>query len=95
MTFDPGAPTNRTRVSIDTGPDQPELDAIACVRVTRCVAVDTDGHSVSFDPLSPARRSAATIDGDETLIGVSCPTMRRCTAIDDRGLEVTFSPPSL
>jgi hypothetical protein len=72
----------------------PGLDALSCPSAAECVAVDSVGREVSFDPSVPANWSAHAIDASRALVGVSCPAVSQCTAVDGSGTAVTFDPGS-
>jgi hypothetical protein len=89
------APVWSAPTFLDTGielADNPGLTGIACPAASECVAVDSDGHEVVFDPADPGGWSAYAIDGSYPLTGVSCASASQCVAVDHRGAEITFDP---
>lgn len=78
-------------VFLDAGADSGLVD-LACPTATQCVAVDSDGREVSFDPARPGAWSAYTIDGTRALTGVACPAATQCVAVDGQGAAITFDP---
>lgn len=81
------APSFLNAAYVDSG-----LVDLACPISTQCVAVDSVGREVAFDPADPGAWSAYAIDGRHALTGVSCPAASRCVAVDGRGNEITFDP---
>ena len=78
-------------VFLDAGTDSGLVD-LACPTSTLCVAVDSAGREVSFDPADPSAWSAYAIDGTRALTGVACPAASECVAGDGRGAAITFDP---
>ncbi len=76
---------------LDAGADSGLVD-LACPTSTLCVAVDSHGREVSFDPADPGAWSAYAIDGTRALTGVSCPAASECVAVDGQGAAITFDP---
>jgi hypothetical protein len=93
ITFNPLTGKTIASASIDAsvGLDAPsgdsdnELNAISCPGAKLCVAVDTRGAAVSFNPRSKRKVKPTMIDPGEFLTSVSCPTTKRCVAVDDAG----------
>ncbi|MGH2876439.1 MAG: hypothetical protein ACRDLV_09325, partial [Solirubrobacteraceae bacterium] len=75
-------------VSVDDG----QLNAIACPSTSECVAVDSSGQEVTFDPAAPAHATVATVDSGRALSALSCPSASQCIAVDGSGNSVTFHP---
>jgi hypothetical protein len=69
-----------------------DLTAIACPSASECVAVDSTGEEVTFDPSAPGTPTPATIDAGTGLVMLACPSTSQCTAIDGNGQQVTFDP---
>jgi hypothetical protein len=67
------------------------LSAIACPEPTQCTAV-SPGQEVTFDPLTGALSTRATLQSDGSLTAAACPTVSQCTAVGADGLELTFDP---
>jgi hypothetical protein len=66
---------------------------IACPAAGECVATDTDGYGVSYDPLTATFiKRRIKVEKGEALTGVACSSRSQCTAIDDDGMEITFQP---
>ena len=76
---------------LDAGADSGLVD-LACPTLTQCVAVDSSGREVMFDPAAPSAWSAYTIDGTRALVAVSCPGASQCVAVDGQGDAITFDP---
>ena len=74
--------------SVDVGN---ALSGVACPSSSVCVAVDSIGHEVMFDPASPGGATSAPIDSGVALTGVACWLTSACAAIGD-GDEVDFDP---
>lgn len=68
------------------------LTGVSCPSATECVAVDDSGQQVLFNPKSPGKSRATTIDPGYQLIAVSCPITSQCSAVDNSGRELTFNP---
>jgi len=68
------------------------LTAIACTNVTECVAVDTSGRVLTFNPAAPQEATPITLDPGGTLAGLACPSFTQCTTVDAYGRELTFNP---
>jgi hypothetical protein len=75
--------------SVDVGN---ALSGVACPSGSVCVAVDSTGHEVTFDPASPGGATSASIDGGVALTGVACWLTSACSAIGDNGDEIDFDP---
>jgi hypothetical protein len=69
-----------------------ELDAVRCPISARCVAVDTLGNEVTFNPGTGRRSALRAIDPGGSLVGLSCPTVTMCMAVDSAGHEVAGDP---
>ncbi|MDE3134143.1 MAG: hypothetical protein KGL15_08770 [Acidobacteriota bacterium] len=78
-------------VFLDAGADAGLVD-LACPTATQCVAVDSHGREVSFDPAAASAWSAYAIDGTRALTGVACPAASQCVAVDGQGAAITFDP---
>ncbi|MFZ0386291.1 MAG: hypothetical protein WAL22_11530 [Solirubrobacteraceae bacterium] len=93
ITFQPrtGRQITATRIDASVGLDAPsgdsdnELDDISCPRVTICVAVDSRGDAVAFNPRSKHSVKPTATDAGQTLTSISCPTVNRCVAVDANG----------
>ncbi len=76
------------RVGLDapSGDSDNELDGIACRGTRSCVAVDTLGDVVSFDPASRHGATVREVDTVAGLTAVACPTRGLCvlTGADGR-----------
>jgi hypothetical protein len=70
------------------------LNALSCPSDKECVAVDSHGSELVFDPQLPISPGPMKVDGGQVLGGVSCPAATQCTAVDRNGDEVTFNPGS-
>ena len=75
--------------SVDTGNS---LGGVACPSAAVCVAVDSIGQEVRFDPASPGTATSAPIDGGVDLTSVACWLTSACAAIGNNGDEVSFDP---
>jgi hypothetical protein len=94
VTFNPVArtrgplrPVFRTGVGIDN-----ELDAVACKGTRLCVAVDTLGNAVRFDPRGHGPGSLKAIDKGRSLSSVACPSTTECLSTDSAGRVVVGNP---
>jgi hypothetical protein len=93
ITFQPltGKQITATSVDASVGLDAPsgdsddELDDISCPSVTICVAVDTRGDAVAFNPRSKHSVKPTIVDAGQILTSISCPTAHRCVAVDAGG----------
>ena len=104
VTFDPTAPGNRTRATIDpSAAGQPA--GVACPSTSQCTVVGFNGAGsveVTFNPAEPGSPTPTTIGPGDNLTlydssaVVACPSTRQCTAIGSNfslgGQEVTFDP---
>jgi len=79
------------------------LSGVACPAIGECVAVDTAGHEVTFNPMSPGTHPLVKVDHAPCrpvnrysceLTSVTCPSATQCTAVDIGGRAVTFDPAS-
>jgi Bacterial Ig-like domain (group 3)/Putative Ig domain len=75
--------------SVDVGS---ALSGVACPSGSVCVAVDSTGHEVTFDPASPSGATPAPIDSGVELTGVACWLTSACAAIGDDDDEIDFDP---
>jgi hypothetical protein len=97
ITFRPltGKRVARARIDAKVGLDAPsggssnELDGLACVSSTRCVAIDTLGDAVSFDPRTGHAVTPRVIDASHALTAIACPLAGACVATDDAGRLLT------
>jgi hypothetical protein len=104
ITFQPltGKVITTTAIDASVGLDAPsggsddELDDVSCPGATLCVAVDTRGAAVAFNPRSKHSVKPTLIDTGHELTSVSCPTTKRCLAVDGSGraLAGTAKPSS-
>jgi hypothetical protein len=93
ITFQPrtGKQITATRIDASVGLDAPsgdsddELDDISCPSATICVAIDTRGDAVAFDPRSKHSVKPTIADAGQVLTSISCPTAHRCVAVDTAG----------
>jgi hypothetical protein len=75
-----------------SGDSNDELDGIACPSIRRCVAVDTLGNAVVFNPTSRRSLKAKLIDPGESLSAVACPGEGECVAVDSGGRALVGDP---
>jgi hypothetical protein len=100
ITFDPltGRRLRSAKIDSPVGLDAPsgdsdnELDAIACRGTTRCVAVDTLGNVISFDPRARHGARLRAIDPGRALTTVACPSRTVCVLGDSAGRIWTGAP---
>jgi hypothetical protein len=93
ITFQPltGRRITTTAIDASVGLDAPsgdsddELDDVSCPSVRLCVAIDSRGAAVAFDPRSPHSVKPTLIDTGNVLTSISCPTTHRCVAVDGSG----------
>jgi hypothetical protein len=76
----------------NAAPPERSLHGVACLSTSECVAVDSQGRELTFNPGSPGTPQPVTIDHGEVLLAVACPSASQCTAVDLGGNEVTFDP---
>ena len=93
VTFNPAAPKNVHRATIDSG--GASLAAVACPSTTQCTGVDSNGRELTFNPAAPASPTSAIVDPigqtGNTINGLACPSTTQCTAVDSRNVA-TFDP---
>lgn len=100
ISFDPltGRRLLRVKVDASVGRDAPsgdsdhELDGITCLSTRSCVAVDTLGDVVSFDPGSAHGATVRRVDTGAGLTAVGCPTSGLCVLTGADGRVFTGSP---
>jgi hypothetical protein len=93
ITFQPLTGKKIASASIDasvgldapSGDSDDELDAISCPGKQLCVAVDTRGAAVAFNPQSKKKVKPTLIDPGHALTSISCPSTQRCVAVDAAG----------
>jgi hypothetical protein len=93
ITFDPLTGHRLLSVKIDkpvgldaaSGDSDNELDGIACRGTRLCVAVDTLGNEVSFDPHSRRGGHLHAVAAGSALTSVACPTSGLCVLGDSSG----------
>jgi hypothetical protein len=68
-----------------SGDSTDELDAVSCVSVTRCVAVDTLGNVITFNPRATHGSVLRTLDPGHALTSVSCHGATMCVTVDSAG----------
>ncbi len=76
------------------GPDYGEgLVSVRCPSRSECVAIDSFGHGVTYNPESGRTlRKSIRINGNERLTALACPSISQCTALDDDGAQISFNP---
>ena len=76
-----------TKVGLDapSGDSDNELDGVACRGTTTCVAVDTLGNVVSFNPRARHGAHLHAIDPGSALTAVACPSRGLCLLGDSSG----------
>jgi hypothetical protein len=93
LSFQPltGKPIARAKIDAPVGLDAPsgdsndELDGIACPTTKLCVAIDTLGNVVRFNPRSKHKATPKPVDAGHSLTGIACPTSSECIAVDSAG----------
>jgi hypothetical protein len=93
ITFQPLTGKRLARATIDakvgldaaSGGSDNELDGLACISSTRCVATDTLGDAVTFNPRSDRSATPKVIDAGYSLTAIACATGGACVAADDAG----------
>jgi hypothetical protein len=93
VTFDPAEPDPPTPGALDTNP----LVGLACPGVNQCVAIDSKGSEVSFNPQNLSNPSLKKIQLNSSsaangLDAVACSSIAQCTVIDASGNFYTFDP---
>jgi len=94
LSFDPERPRASNKVLTL---DQYDLAAIACPSARQCTSVgQIEGVEVSFDPVTGAIISRATVDPglDPGVYDLACPSREQCTLIDGVARAITFDPRS-
>ena len=100
VTFNPLSPGHPQPIAIDsgdTGQDEGnELSygqaPLSCPSTQQCTAVNYAGQEVTFNPLSPGKPTAVSVDSGARLRLLSCPSTEQCTAADTQGHVVSFDP---
>jgi hypothetical protein len=103
ITFDPltGRRLFAWRIDHRVGLDLPsilydhELDGISCHSTASCVAVDTQGYEVSFDPRSRRGVSLHKVDDVDGLTVADCPARGLCVLTSADGRVFTGQPGGL
>jgi hypothetical protein len=102
-TFDPTAAATSQNEEVLYHPDncpivghfQPgPVPTVACPSGSHCVAVDSVGHAIPFDPNATATPTAYVIDSGNSLNAVACPTAPECVAVDGTGHALSFNSTS-
>jgi hypothetical protein len=69
------------------------LTAVRCPTAKECVAVDDDGHAITYDPANGhIVRGRISVQRGRTLTALACPGRTQCTATDDDGHAISFDP---
>jgi len=68
------------------------FSSVACPTTARCVAVDTFGREVTYDPTAPADTAPYVLDSGQSYAAVACPGTAECVAVTTGGRVVTFDP---
>ena len=66
--------------------------AVRCRGAGECVAIDSDGMAVSYDPATGHVDRRIDVQKGRTLTALACPTRTRCTATDNEGTAISFDP---
>ncbi len=83
---------NRVGLDAPSGDSDNELDAIACRGTAVCVAADTLGNVISFNPRSRHDAHLHAIDAGTALTSVACPSLGLCVLGDSSGRVWTGGP---
>ena len=86
---------HRVGLDLPSIPYDHELDGISCHSTTSCVAVDTRGDEVSFDPRSRRGVSLHRLDDFAGLTAADCPARRLCVLTGADGRVFTGRPGGL
>jgi hypothetical protein len=66
---------------------------MSCISTTQCIAFDTKGVAVLFDPHQPSNTTSTQFDRGQEIIASDCESTSECTVIDAAGGELTSPPP--
>ena len=75
-----------------SGDSDNELDAVACTSAKICIAVDTLGNAVTFNPRSRHSATPTAIDPGHALLAIACPSSKECVAVDSAGRALQGAP---
>ena len=81
----PSTPAQRTTATLSAS--QPA--ALSCPTATYCVAVDTTGTALEFDPHATRPTAAHSIATGVQAVGLNCPSVGRCVVVDLAGTAFT------
>jgi hypothetical protein len=84
FSWSPAAPVDQSSGS--------PLAGVACPSGTECVAVDSEGREVTFNPASPGSPAATLLERGDAVNAVACPSSTECVAVDGGGREMAFNP---
>jgi hypothetical protein len=88
-----GLAAGRTSAAL---PGHGAIDGVACPSVSECVAVDTGGDAVTFNPQAPDGATLLPGVPPGALHGVTCPSATQCSAVGPgqggNGEAITFDP---
>ena len=65
------------------------MNGVACPTATQCIAVDSNGQQVTFNPASPGTPTPTSIDPNSILNAIACVSAEECTAVDQTGHETS------
>ena len=61
------------------------MTGLWCFTIHKCLATDTTGGALTFNPISPGHPARILVPHGPSLTGVACTPAGRCVAIDDGG----------
>lgn len=90
VAFNPSSPQKPSVHRVSYNPPT----ALACPSRTECVAFDSSGAEITFNPTDPGTLPSSPNRQSirPPSLGVACPSATQCIAVNDEGQEVTFDP---
>lgn len=76
----------------EIGPSQYSMDGVTCVGTRLCVATDSRGDVVHFDPRAHGPGRVVSVDPGGMLTAIACSSSRQCTVGDEHGRVFTGDP---
>jgi hypothetical protein len=85
---------NPVGLDAPSGDSNDELDGIACPTTRLCIAIDTLGNAVRFNPRVKRKGMLKAVDAGNQLHDIACPSTGRCIAVDSAGRALIGNPAS-